>query len=112
MLLFYYSQITSGNTNPALIKDYVAVEALVMQVNPQIAQGIVREESNYNCDADGDHGTSHGCWQIHLPAHQDISKEQAHNIIWSTQWSLREIKENGCDIWSTCKKVMKTLASP
>lgn len=110
VLLFYYNQIALGNTDPILIKDYIAVEALIMEVNPQIAQGIVGRESKFHCEAIGDYGTSHGCWQIHLPAHQEINKEQAHDIIWSTQWSLREIKENGCKIWSTCQSTMKSLS--
>lgn len=83
---------------------------MVMNVDPQVAQGIAGKESKFHCEAIGDHGTSHGCWQIHLPAHKEISKEQAHDIIWSTQWSLQEIKEKGCGIWSTCKEVMKNLS--
>ncbi len=102
VLLFYYSQIANGNTDPVLIRDYIATEALVAGVDPQMAQEIVSKESKFNCEAIGDHGTSHGCWQIHLPAHKDISKAQANDIVWSTQWSMKQLKEGNCKIWSTC----------
>lgn len=80
-----------------------------MGVDPQVAQGIVKRESQFNCQAVGDHGKSYGCWQIHLPAHQDISPEQALDPIFSTQFSLKEIKKNGCKIWTTCTDTLKSL---
>lgn len=110
VLVFYYQQIALGNTDPVMIRDYIAVEALVMGVNPQIALGVVKRESQFHCERVGDYGTSHGCWQIHLPAHKEISPTQAHDVIWSTQWSLNEIKENGCGIWSTCFSTMKEIS--
>jgi hypothetical protein len=111
VLLFYYNAILLGDTSTTTIRDYIVTEALIAGVNPQIAIGVAERESKFNCNAVGDHGTSHGCFQIHLPAHTDITKEQAHNIIWSTQWSIEEMKKNGCKIWSTCKDVMKTISS-
>lgn len=110
-MVWYYGQILAGNTDPVLIKDYIAVEALVMGVNPQMAQVVARRESEFNCTAKGDGGKSHGCWQIHLGWHPEITKEQARNIIWSTQWSLAEMKVNGCKAWSTCRDTMKEIAS-
>lgn len=107
--MFYYQQIQNGNTDPVLIRDYIVTESLIMGVDPQISQGVVYRESRFNCKAIGDNGTSHGCWQIHLPAHKTVTKEQAHDIVWSTQWSLKEIKKNGCKIWSTCKDTMESL---
>ncbi len=102
MLLFYYNQIALGNTSPEIIKDYIAVEALAAGVSPQMAQSIVHDESKFKCDRVGDHGTSYGCWQIHLPAHKEISKEQAFDVVWSTNWSMQQLKAGNCKIWSTC----------
>ena len=82
-----------------------------MGVNPQMAQGVVKRESQFVCTAKGDGGKSHGCWQIHLGWHPEITKEQARNVIWSTQWSLAEMKVNGCKAWSTCNATMKEIAS-
>jgi hypothetical protein len=109
ILLFYYATILQGNVSPTQIKDYIVTESLVIGVDPQIALGIAKEESGFNPDNIGDHGTSHGLWQIHLPDHKDISKEQAHDIVFSTEWALKEMKKNGCKIWSTCKQVMKEI---
>lgn len=110
VLMFYYNQIALGNTDPVLIKDYIATEALVMGVDPQIAIGVVERESKFDCKRIGDHGTSYGCWQIHLPAHADVTPAQAKDVVFATQWSLKEIKANGCRIWSTCKDTMKSLS--
>lgn len=102
VLAFYYAQISSGNVTPEIIKDYIAVEALVAGVNPQMAQSIAGDESQFNCKAIGDHGESLGCWQIHMPAHKEISPDQAYDIVWSTEWSIAQLKEGNCKIWSTC----------
>ena len=110
--MFYYNAIALGNNDPSFIKEYIVVEALIAGVDPQIAMGVAKRESGFNNQADGDSNKSHGIWQIYLPAHPDISKEQAHNITFSTQWSMSEMKENGCKIWSTCKATMRDLASP
>lgn len=107
VLLFYYQQIALGSTSPALIKDFIAIEALVIGVEPRVAVGIANAESQLNSEAIGDHNTSFGLYQIHLPAHKEITVQQAHDIIFSTEWSLNEMKQNGCKIWSTCDNVMK-----
>lgn len=104
VLLYYYSLINSGSTTPSIIKDYIVVEALVAGVNPQTALTVAERESRFNPKAAGDGGKSHGIWQIHLPAHKEVTKEQAQNIIFSTQWSMNEMSKNSCAIWSTCPK--------
>lgn len=109
VLLFYYNAILGGDTSTTTIKDYIVTEALVMGVNPQIALGVVDRESKFNVNAVGDHGESFGAWQIHVPAHKEVSAKQAKDIIFATRWSLIEIKENGCTIWSTCADTMKSL---
>lgn len=110
VLLFYYQQIAMGNTSPMIIRDFINVEAIMIGVDPQIAQGIVNKESQFNCNQVGDHGHSYGCWQIFLPAHADVTPAQAKDPIFSTEWSLQEIKKNGCKIWSTCADTMKELS--
>lgn len=117
MLLFYYQLFaTTPNVSTTTIKDYIAVEALVAGLNPQMMQGIAERESSFNCNAVGDNGTSYGCFQIHKPETKKIrpiSKDQAKNIVISTNWAIQTIKEDGdCHQWSTCEKVMATLASP
>ncbi len=109
ILAFYYAQITSKNIDPTIITDYIIAESVASGVDPQMVLGIAKAESGLNPQAIGDHGTSHGLFQIHLPAHKDITKEQAEDPIFATQWSINEMKKNGCKIWSTCQETMKGM---
>ncbi len=82
---------------------YIATMAVARGIDPQMALYVSYNESHWDCDAVGDSGRSHGCWQIFLPAHKTITKAQAHDLIWSTNWSLdRMLKDGGCKIWTTC----------
>lgn len=58
-------------------------------------------ESSHNTNAIGDHGHSFGMWQIHLPSHPEITKEQALDPIFSTEWSAKEFAEGHQRQW-TC----------
>lgn len=109
VLTFYLNAVLLPNVSPVTITDYIATEALIIGVDPQMAIGVAKAESGLNPKAIGDRGTSRGLYQIHLPAHTDISKSQAHDIVFSTEWALKEMKKNGCKIWSTCKDVMKEI---
>lgn len=113
ILMFYYSLIINGNRDPIVIKDYIAVESIAMGVNPQIMQGLAEKESKFNCNAVGDHGTSFGCFQIHNPESKKVrplSKEEAKDVIKSTNWAIQTVKEDGdCHQWSTCHQVMDNL---
>lgn len=110
IIFFYYLQIQNGNVTPEIITDYIVAESIASNVDPQLVLNTAKFESRLNPKAIGDNNTSFGLYQIHLPAHRDISREQAENIIWSTNWTIREIKQNGCRIWSTCKDTMKQLS--
>ena len=102
VLMFYISLIQSGSTTPAIIRDYIATEAIISNVNPQLAISIATAESKLNPNAIGDHGTSMGLWQIHLPAHASVSPENARSVVYSTEWAVNQLKEGNCQIWSTC----------
>lgn len=64
-------------------------------------------ESGLRADAKGDHRkgvpTSYGVAQIHLPAHPDISKDQALDPFWALDWSARQFKANKQRMWSCWK---------
>lgn len=51
----------------------------------------------------GSQEQSYGLWQIHLPAHPDISKEQALDPIWSTDWAADEWVAGRQSQWSCYK---------
>lgn len=82
---------------------YIATQAKVYGVDVQQALYVSWQESHWDCTAIGDSGRSHGCWQIFLPAHQSITKKQAHDLEWSTKWAMQTmIEDKGCKQWSTC----------
>lgn len=62
-------------------------------------------ESNFNSDAVGDKGTSYGVAQIHLPAHPDITKEQALDPFWAIDWTARQFKAGKANMWSCYKQI-------
>lgn len=90
------------------VPQYIITKAIEYGVDPYMAIHVAWNESQFNCNAEGDFSTttnkftSFGCWQIHQPAHPEVTIKQAKNIEWSTEWSMKEMKKNGCRIWSTC----------
>ena len=72
-------------------------------IDSNLALKIVRCESGFDSKAIGDKGKSFGLWQIHLPAHPHITKEQALNPIWSTEWAMEKLKDGKAKIWSCLK---------
>lgn len=82
-------------------------------VDPQMSLFLTWKESQwYNgavgdghliCKRTGKPIRSRGVWQINNCAHPNITDEQAFDVEWSTHWAMKEIKKNGCGIWSTCK---------
>ncbi len=52
---------------------------------------VISHESSWNPSAVGDQGTSFGLAQIHLPAHPDVSKEQADNPTYAIFWTAKEL---------------------
>ena len=110
VLLFYYQQILLGNPSKEIIQDYIAVEALIYGVDPQMALHIANNESQFNphpkdgdttliCRTTGKSMRSRGLWQWNTCGHEDISDDEAYNIIISTNLALQEMKKNGCGIW-------------
>lgn len=101
-ILYAVSIINQGQASTSLIRDYVAAEATLSGVNVQTALTIATNESGLNPNNVGDYGTSYGLWQIHLPAHKDISEEEALDPVWSTEFAMVQLKQGNCHIWSTC----------
>ncbi len=60
----------------------------------------MRCESSLNVKAVGDSGTSFGIAQIHLPAHRDITREQAQDAVFATEFMAREFARSNQKIWS------------
>ncbi len=58
-------------------------------------------ESNFNPNAIGDGGRSFGLAQIHLPAHPQISKEEALDPEFAIEFMAKNIKTGNGNMW-TC----------
>lgn len=63
----------------------------------------IRCESRFHPDAVGDNGKSFGLAQIHLPAHPDVSKEQALDPDFSIKWMAAHWFQKR--IW-TCARIL------
>lgn len=69
-------------------------------------------ESHYNANAVGDHGNSYGVWQINLPSHPNISKEQALDPWWSTEWAAQQFAANKQRMWTCWRKLQNEKNIP
>ena len=55
----------------------------------RILWAVCKVESNCNSDRVGDNGSSFGAFQINLPSHPNITKEQAFDFKWSADWTAK-----------------------
>lgn len=92
-------------STPEQVKAYIIDIAEQKGLPIKLVTDIANCESRFNKDSVGDNGTSFGVFQIHLPAHPDITKEQALDPKWSTEWSLNLMKQGGYKHWSCYRKV-------
>lgn len=98
LCLIFLPVISQASTIPELI----ATEAVKQGVDPKLALYISYKESGWNTDAVGDKGTSFGLFQLHDPESKGISIAQAEDPTFAIQWSIKQLKEGHCAIWSTC----------
>ncbi len=62
-------------------------------------------ESGWVATSTGDYGTSIGIAQIHLPAHQDISKDQALDPYFSLDWAAYQFSIGNQAIWTCWREI-------
>ena len=92
---------------PIVPPQIVDLEELVEQVaeehnvNANLMKRVIQCESQWNPRAIGDSGTSYGLAQIHLPAHPDVTKEQALNPEFAIRWMGEQWGEGNARAW-TC----------
>lgn len=73
-------------------------------VDAYIMRRVIMCESGYDSKAVGDGGTSFGLSQIHLPAHPEITKEQAFNPEFAVEFMAKEMSAGRAWKW-TCFKM-------
>ena len=81
--------LSCGKSNA---RKYVSQKAGDIGLQWQIAYGVVRQESNWDCTPGTDGAGSYGLWQINLPAHPYISWDCAHALVCSTNWAAPHLK--------------------
>ena len=78
----------------------IARVSLEYGVEGKLLTRVIRCESQGNPKAIGDHGTSYGLVQIHMPAHPEITKEQAFDPEFAVDYLAKEISYGNGKIWS------------
>ena len=93
------------------IAGYIQEYAEKYDVSASLLDHVIFCESGGNPKAIGDHNTSFGLVQIHLPAHKDITKDQAFDPAFSIEYLAKEISENHGSMW-TCFSIhrLSTIA--
>lgn len=92
------------------VPKYIAETAAQYGVDPQLALYISWQESHWNTEAMGDHGTSWGVWQIHNPKEKGLNINQAKDLQFSTNWSMKTMLEDkSCRQWSTCPRPLVSI---
>lgn len=85
--------------------EFATMVADIDGIPPAEFAAVVECESQFQNDAVGDSGTSIGIAQIHLPAHPDITKEQARDPYFSLSWMGSEWLDGRAWEWSCWKKL-------
>ena len=98
---------TSPATQLEYIKGRIRHYAEFYGVSEVEMYNMVKAESNFDPDIDGDNGTSHGLVQIHITknCHTNITEAQAHDINFALDFLASNLKAGRCYLWSTCPKV-------
>ena len=85
---------------PETVEELIADAALRYGINHDEFLAVATCESNLNILAIGDQNSSFGLFQINLPSHPEVTKEQALDPVWAVEWSAKKFKKNP-RIW-TC----------
>lgn len=75
-------------------------------VSASLMAKVIYCESRNNPNAIGDNGTSFGLSQIHLPAHPEVTIEQATNIPFAVEFMAKAFSHGDEWMW-TCYRLVK-----
>jgi hypothetical protein len=95
------------------LQDSEALTALILadskiyDVSYDELYGTLNCESGLDPSIVGDHGTSYGIAQIHLPAHPDITKSEALDPQFSVNFAAHEFSKGRQAEWSCYKLLYK-----
>lgn len=105
-----HASISEGNYRRTLSdyspKELVTHFATTYNVSEKLMTSIIKCESNFDTDVVGDHGHSHGLVQIYLPAHPDISIQQANDPVFAVEYLADQLSKGNGRQWSCFRKVV------
>lgn len=77
-------------------------------LNTPLFLKVITCESGFNSNAVGDLGTSFGLAQIHLPAHPEITEQEAEDPIFSLKFMADEWRANHESEWTCYTELTKS----
>jgi soluble lytic murein transglycosylase-like protein len=89
---------------PKTVVEVIVETARLHAIDEKKFLAVAKCESSLNPSAVGDGGKSYGLFQIHLPSHPDVSKEDALNQVWASEWAAKKFKKNP-RIWTCFNKL-------
>lgn len=96
-------EIYSTSTAEDIITEY----AVHYNIDPKPLIDTLHCESNFDPAAIGDFGTSFGIAQIHLPAHAEVTKQEALDPLWSINWAAQMFAAGHANLWSCYNQLYK-----
>lgn len=109
-----------GQTTPALAQtlppvvystttaeDIITSYAIHYGISAGPLVATLRCESDFDSGAVGDHGSSFGVAQIHLPAHPEITEAEALDPLWSINWAAEQFAAGHADLWTCYRQLDK-----
>lgn len=86
------------------IEEIVIITAIRHNIDANKFLSVAKCESSLRPKVIGDDGSSIGLFQIHLPSHPEVAKEEALDPYWSAEWSAKKFKINP-HIWVCYNKL-------
>jgi hypothetical protein len=106
-LLTASPKISTDPLPPKTISELIAQYATLYKVSPITMTKVIKCESEGKSSAIGDGGHSYGLVQIHLPSHPEVTKEQALDPEFATQFLAKGIHNKQLHQWTCGRKLAK-----
>lgn len=90
---------------PPTVQELVSKYALQYNVSASRMLATMKCESGLNNLAVGDHGNSYGIAQIFLKAHPEVTKEQAQDPAFASEFMAKEFSKGNARIWTCWRKL-------
>lgn len=99
--------IAEHNVVKPSIKQLIHKSAIKYGVSEEKMSNTIKCESQYNPNTVGDGGYSYGLVQIHLPSHPSVTKEQALNPEFATDFMAENFANGKAHMWTCYRKLYK-----